>query len=111
MFNVDPILQLLGRALDVGALRHSVHVANIANANTDGYSRFDVVVDALPRETVTPGELAAPEARVISVPGEAVRLDQEMAAMAQNAVRYQTLLSAVEKSMDLLRYAAREGRE
>ena len=33
------------------------------------------------------------------------------AAMAQNAVRYQTLLGALEKSMSLLRSAARDGRE
>jgi flagellar basal-body rod protein FlgB len=112
MFSVDPILQLLGRALDVSALRHSVHAANVANVNTDGYSRFDVIVDALPREGAAAiGEAAAPEARVVAVPGETVRLDEEMAAMAQNAMRYQTLLGAMEKSMSLLRYAAREGRE
>ena len=113
MFSMDPILQLLARAVDVSALRHSVHVTNVANVNTEGYSRFEVVVDSLPSDGATAGGdgVAAGEARVVSVPGEAVRLDEEMAAMAQNAVRYQTLLNAIEKTMGALRYAAREGRE
>jgi flagellar basal body rod protein FlgB len=80
--------------------------------NTEGYSRFDVVLDALPREGATVGDApVGPEARVVAVPGETVRLDEEMAAMAQNAVRYQALLGAIEKTMGALRYAAREGRE
>jgi flagellar basal-body rod protein FlgB len=112
MLSIDPILQLLAKAVDASALRHSVHVTNVANVNTEGFGRFEVVVDSLPSDGAATGDgLAAPEARVVQVPGEAVRLDEEMAAMAQNAVRYQTLLSAIEKTLGALRYAAREGRE
>ena len=31
MFSIDPVLDLLGRAVDVAALRHSVYATNIAN--------------------------------------------------------------------------------
>jgi flagellar basal body rod protein FlgB len=40
-----------------------------------------------------------------------VRLDQEMAQMAENAVRYQALIGAIERTLSTLRYAARDGRE
>jgi flagellar basal-body rod protein FlgB len=108
MFSIDPVLQLLSRAIDLSALRHSVHAANIANANAEGYSRIEVAIDGA---ASAPGEAALGEPRIVTVPGEVVRLDEEMAAMAQNAVRYQTLLGALEKSMSLLRSAARDGRE
>lgn len=111
MFSIDPLLQLLSKAVDVAALRHSVHVTNVANANTEGYSRFEVVADSLSLDGIAAGGLAAPEPRVVAVPGEAVRLDEEMAAMAQNGVRYQALLNAIEGTMGALRSAAREGRE
>lgn len=42
---------------------------------------------------------------------ESVRLDQEMAQMAQNSVRYQALITAFEKTIGLLRLAVRDGRE
>ena len=108
MFSIDPVLDLLGRAADVSAMRHSVHAANIANASTEGYSRIELVVDGA---SANPDNPSVGEPRVVTAPGEAVRLDEEMAAMAQNAVRYQTLLNAFEKAIGMLRSAAREGRE
>jgi flagellar basal body rod protein FlgB len=40
-----------------------------------------------------------------------VRLDTEMAQMAENAVRYQALIGAIDRTLGTLRYAARDGRE
>jgi flagellar basal-body rod protein FlgB len=113
MFSIDPVLDLLGRAVDLSALRHSVHAANVANANTEGYSRLELAADSAQRALVGAdgGTSAVAEPRIVSVPGEVVRLDEEIASMAQNAVRYQALLGAFEKTMGLLRTAAREGKE
>lgn len=111
MFSIDPVLDLLGRAVDISALRNAVHATNIANASTPDYSRIEVALDAQAGPTPAEGPPALPEARVVTVPGEAVRLDEEVAAMAQNAVRYQALLDAFEKTVSLLRTAARDGRE
>lgn len=108
MFSIDPVLELLTRAVDLSALRHSVHAANIANADAEGYSRIAVVIDDAEGGM---GPAALGEPRVETVPGEAVRLDEEMAALAQNAVRYQMLLGAFERTMGVLRSAARDGRE
>jgi flagellar basal body rod protein FlgB len=41
---------------------------------------------------------------------EGVKLDEEMALMARNALQYQVLLGAVDGQMGLLRMAIREGR-
>jgi flagellar basal body rod protein FlgB len=40
-----------------------------------------------------------------------VKLDEEMAAMAKNALQYQTLVGAYERMVGLMRLAIREGRE
>jgi flagellar basal body rod protein FlgB len=42
--------------------------------------------------------------------GDGVRLDEEMALMARNALQYQLLLGAFDGQMGLLRLAIREGR-
>ena len=113
MLNVDPILALLGQAIEASSLRHSVHTSNIANAEVEGYQPLDVVVDErLQADTEIGGrETVTLESRVVTSSETTVQLDQEMASMAQNAVRYQALLNAVERTMSMLRYAAREGRE
>jgi flagellar basal-body rod protein FlgB len=120
MLDNTPTLEAIGRAIDVAALRQSVHAANIANANVEGFRRLDVQFDAavermsLAMNAGAQGwkESAAIANQAAIVPTESsVRLDEEMALMAQNALRYQTLLGAFEKTMSLMRLAVREGRE
>ena len=116
MSETEPIFQILARALDVAALRQAVHTANIANANVEGYRRLEVAFDAelLRAASLHAGaELSASFAmpRVVPSADTAVRLDQEMAQMAQNALRYQALLGAFDRSAGTLRLAIREGRE
>jgi flagellar basal-body rod protein FlgB len=120
MMNADPVIALLSRALDAAALRQTVHATNIANVDTEGYRRMEVVFSAeLQRLNAEAPALDAQEAlqwaeagtEVVESTEAHVRLDQEMAQMAENAVRYQALLGALERTLGLLRYAAREGRE
>ena len=99
MFESNPVFALLSRALDAAALRQAVHTTNIANADVADFRRLEVSFDA---------ELQA--ARAVAT-DEAVRLDKEMALMAKDAVQYQALLGAFERSIGLLRLAARDGRE
>ena len=120
MLNADPVLAVLSRALDTAALRQSAHVSNVANAGVEGYKRLEVISPAeISRLNAEAPALDAtealawsqPEAEVVESADTTVRLDQEMAEMAQNAVRYQALLGAIERTLGLLRYAAKEGRE
>jgi flagellar basal-body rod protein FlgB len=120
MLNTDPVLALLSRALDAAALRQSVHATNVANVDTEGYRRLEVVYSAeLQRLNAAAPALDSNEAlawaqaepEVVESAETRVKLDQEMAQMAENAVRYQALLGAIERTLGLLRTAARDGRE
>jgi flagellar basal-body rod protein FlgB len=120
MLNADPVLALLSRALDAAVLRQTVHATNVANVDTEGYRRMEVVVSAEVERLNAEGpaidanealQWAQTEPEVVESAETKVRLDQEMAQMAENAVRYQALLGAIERTLGLLRYAAKEGRE
>jgi len=106
-------LPVLSAALDAAVMRHQVIANNIANANTAGFSAqrvsFDVAFDEA--NAAQGGGVAArlqPQV-ALSVDG-AVRLDSEMAAMAQNGTQYQALLKAVNRHLSLLATAVSEGK-
>jgi flagellar basal-body rod protein FlgB len=118
MLNVDPVLALLSRALDAAALRQSVHATNIANVDTEGYRRLEVVFSAELQRLNSPAldteqalQWSQVEPEVVESAETRVRLDTEMAQMAENAVRYQALIGAIDRTLGTLRYAARDGRE
>jgi flagellar basal-body rod protein FlgB len=120
MLNADPVLALLSRALDAAALRQTVHATNVANVDTEGYRRLEVVYSAeLQRLNAAGPALDVNEAlswaqiepEVVESTESRVRLDEEMAQMAENAVRYQAVLGAIERSLGTLRAAARDGKE
>ena len=120
MLNADPVLALLSRALDTAALRQTVHATNIANINTEGYKHLEVIspaelqrlnaeAPALDTEEALQWSQAEPE--VVESAETQVKLDTEMAQMAENAVRYQALLGAIDRTLGMLRSAARDGKE
>lgn len=114
----EPVFSLLSHALDVASLRQAVHTANVANASTEGYQRLEVDFDAqLQLANASLGgesnnvDDSFPEARVVTAGDGQVRLDQEMALMAKDALRYEMLLGAVGRTTSLLHLAIKEGRE
>ncbi len=110
-----PVFDALSRALDVAALKQAVHTANIANAGVPNYHRLEVSFDAQvarASDEMTGDDAAVDTgAHVVRSADETVRLDQEMALMAKDAARYQTLLSAFDRSVGILHMAIKEGRE
>jgi flagellar basal-body rod protein FlgB len=121
MFSIDPTLELLGRTLDACALRQAVYSANIANADTPGYQPLEVSFESELQKAaqVTSGGEWADQAQILNtiepavVPAamDTVHLDQQLALMAKNALHYEQLLGAFQRSMSLLRMAVLEGRE
>ena len=116
MFEATPIFSLLSRALDHAALRQAVHTTNIANAGVDGFHRLDLVFDTQLQalsggadETAPVPSGAGTQPRIVAT-NDAVRLDQEMALMAKDSVRYQALLGAFDRTTGLLRLAIHEGK-
>ncbi|HEU4652739.1 MAG TPA: flagellar basal body rod protein FlgB [Steroidobacteraceae bacterium] len=119
MFDSTLTIDLLTRALDVSALRQAVYSANIANASVPGYQRLEVnfdqqlegfaaAFDSASKADQTHLSMSAPS---VIATGTAVKLDQEVAAMARNSLQYQTLVGAYERMSALTRLAIREGRE
>jgi flagellar basal body rod protein FlgB len=108
MLGTEPIFAELSRALDLVELRHSVYATNIANASTEGYRRMEVVANDAAVSTAELGGL--PVGDVVPSANATVRLDQEMAQMSQNAIRFQQLIGAFERTTGLLRMAIHEGR-
>jgi flagellar basal-body rod protein FlgB len=100
-----PTIELLARALDTAALRQGVYSSNVANAGVEGYRRMEVALD---RSAGSAGLAPAP---TIVPTDSVVKLDEEMARMAKNALRYEVLVGAFEKSLGTLRLAVREGRD
>jgi flagellar basal-body rod protein FlgB len=119
-------LDLMTRALDAAALRHAAYAKNVANAGIPGYQPLRVSFedqlslvrgDILGRGNAENVQraLANIEPRVEqSEPTSEstdtkIPLDMEVANMMQNAVWYQSLLTALNKSNGILRLAIRGG--
>ncbi len=115
----QPVFGLLSQALDVAALKQAVHTANIANAGVPGFHRLEVSFDSQLQRASDEANTAAGDddsaaatgAHVVRSADEPVRLDKEIALMAKDAARYQTLLSAFDRTVGLLQMAIKEGRE
>ncbi len=120
MFSVEPVWQLLSQRLDACALRQAVYSANIANANVPDYVPLEVDFESQLQSVSgllqgeAPGESDVIESlhpSVVASSQDTVELDQQLALMSKNALQYQSLLGAFERSMGLLRMAVQEGKE
>lgn len=114
----------LAKALDVTSLRQQAIAANIANASVAGYVPMRVNFEtqlATLREsiqstgTVDAAQLSEMEPRMelrLDSRGQPteVKLDAEVADMAQNTVHYQALLAGLNRHYGLLSYAVSDGK-
>ncbi|AKU21175.1 flagellar basal body rod protein FlgB [Massilia sp. NR 4-1] len=112
---------LLSLALDATSMRQQAIARNIANAGTPGYQRVGVSFESRLgelREALRAGQTPAPamsaQFRPVFAlqgqPGEAVALDQEMAALSENTLHHQALLKALNKHMSVMSVAISEGK-
>jgi flagellar basal-body rod protein FlgB len=106
---------LIDKALEGLMLRYQYTAQNIANANTPGYAPVHVTFeDSLKAAAsggigaitdVTPQVSAAPADSL----GSDVRLDLELAAASQTAMRYRALLDMLGRQMAIHRAAVSQG--
>ena len=120
-------IQLVSTALDAASLRHMVIANNVANVSSQNYTPLKVSFenqlaavegDLLSRKddgtltarlaSIKPSIETDPMADSGNNPG--VKLDMEMARMAQNVVHYQALLKGLASEMSVIRLAVNEGR-
>lgn len=113
----------LSLALDVASLRHAAHVSNITQKNVADYRRATLDTQALEAVRtelsrtgrVDAGTLAAVRLQLRPASadvtgGNGIKLDQEMAELNANTLRYQTLVNALNLHMGLLDLAVSEGK-
>lgn len=107
-------LRALSLALDAAQVRHQVIATNIAHVHTPGHVAqqvsFEALVDA---NAANPGELRTtltPAPATDAPLDAAVRLDEQMAALAHNTLHQQMLLRAAQRHLGLLALAAGDGK-
>ncbi|MEK7355032.1 MAG: flagellar basal body rod protein FlgB [Bdellovibrionota bacterium] len=130
----DKTTRALGASLQLRQTRNSVISANIANAETPGYSAKKVdFEDALGRaltmedaKAITgsdpahfamgPGAISRTKADVYDNPdasvnndGNTVDLEKEMTSLAENSIAYKAAVQLINKKMAALKYAATDG--
>ena len=120
----DTTFRTLDAALGAAGKRQEVLANNLANVNTPGYKRKDVQFDGILAKAVDAakaGDSSAldqlrPEvtsdssAVAVRADGNSVDVDQEMAYLAENNIRYNALVQLAQKKMDTLKYVISDGR-
>lgn len=116
----DRVFLLLGKAMDAYSLRHRVAADNIANANTPGFKRSYVPFESQLRELLDEGDEEGvaglePQARVDDMTqaredGNNVDMEQEMAEMVKNSLRYSAAGSILRTRVSMYRYVISEGK-
>ena len=123
----DPLMRA-NRALDYHLERHNVLASNVANIDTPGFSPAELIRDVgraeggKVRASVThSGHIGAAGAaegnhetrleRVVRAGGDgnSVSLEREMAKVAANDLRFETIGRIVRQQLGVLRYAAMDG--
>jgi flagellar basal-body rod protein FlgB len=98
-------------ALDAATIRQRVISSNIANASTPGSQAVRVKFDAAIADASAPTGAGAVTLRpVFSLDAQPVQVDQEVAAMSQNAAHYQALIRGLNKHFALISAAISDGR-
>ena len=130
-----PTESMLGSSLDAAALRQRAIAHNLANAETPGYRRFDVIfeellaarqralsrrqvplrrthpshLDGLPRAPVHP-VVVRDTTSFVRNDGNNVDLERELALLAKNGLFYQAALRTLGSRLGALRTVVSEGR-
>ena len=119
----DVTFQTLDLALGAAGKRQEVLANNLANVNTPGYKRLDVDFDGILSQAVDAArtgdrskldalrpEVNQDDAVAVRADGNSVDVDQEMAYLAENNVRYNALVQLTQKKLDTLKYVISDGR-
>jgi len=109
-------LPALSAALDAALVRQQVIAHNIANAHTENFVpqrvSFDVALATAGKDPISASlqvDVRTEPQINLSIDG-AVRLDAEVAAMAQNNAHYQALLKALNRHLSVLSIAVNDGK-
>lgn len=119
----DVTFQTLDLALGAAGKRQEVLANNLANVNTPGYKRLDVDFDGMLAKAVDAARVGdrsaldklhpgvkADQSVAVRADGNSVDVDQEMAYLAENNIRYNALVQLTQKKLETLKYVISDGR-
>lgn len=106
-------IDLLGQVLDAASLRHRVLSQNVANVNTPGYKRLEVVFEGELKKALgyPSGGTAHVAPKVVAtedperVDGNTVDIDREMNDVTKNGLLYQAVSQIIASRLGSLRSA------
>lgn len=119
----DRTYDLLQRSMDIRTSRQRVLSSNIANSETPDFAPRDIPFEKIMERTIAlqseiglkrthekhlPGGF--PSAIDIEKSGETVNIDQEMAKLAENNLRFQADVQALIRKLEGLKYAIEGGK-
>ncbi|HWL07358.1 MAG TPA: flagellar basal body protein [Planctomicrobium sp.] len=116
MFLLSNEYSHLTKLMDVSELRQRVISQNLANVNTPGYQRLDVVFEEELARQIRSGETATPglQPKVLveeglppRADGNTVDVDREIGQLNKNAMLFQTYSQLLSSQFDLMRRAIR----
>lgn len=113
------------KALDVAWKRNDIISENIANVDTPGYKRKDVVFEDVLNSELKLSRISSGESRLSGngqikvvtdnqnysyrLDGNNVDIEREMAAMAENTIRYYTLINRIDSQFSKIRTIIKGG--
>lgn len=115
----DPLTDGVHAALDLRHKQHVVTTTNLANADTPGYLARQIPFEALLAGAVAAGEAGyapvEPEYLTLQAPpgtldGNSVSAEREAVRLTENSLVYNALTTGLSRHLDMLRFAASNGR-
>ena len=119
----DVTFKTLDLALGAAGKRQEVLANNLANVNTPGYKRLDVDFDGVLAKAVDAARVgdrnaldalrptvSQDDSVAVRADGNSVDVDQEMAFLAENNIRYNALVQLTQKKLETLKYVISDGR-
>jgi len=107
---------LLGKLMDVGALRHRILAHNIANVNTPGFKKSEVQFERALQQAITKGhaddvQRASPrvvlsDAAALRKDGNNVDIDKEIGQLTKNTLLFNTYANILSRKFKMLKSAA-----
>lgn len=113
-FNDPLLVRLLGAVSERG----NVISNNLANTNTPGFTPDRVEFESRLRDALKRGEsldgikaeTVKDDTNPVSPDGNSVVMEDEMGAMLENRMRYETFATILEAQFELIRSSVQEGR-
>lgn len=106
--------KLLSKLMNAAELRHSVISHNLANVNTPGYRRLEVVFDDVLRASQSSTDAGSTDSGPIvreeqglpaRADGNNVDIDREAVQLQKNSLSYQTYSQLLQAQMQMMRRA------